>query len=284
MPQSRSRNIASIACILRAGETLAEAALQQALKLAAANDAHLSVTIAIQHLTQPYSPIWMSLPAGMVSDINAKSKAKATAAADIARDAARIAAVNIDIQEVMDQGGDATEAAVRAARASDLIVVDQPDAVMDGKAVIFEEALFRSGRPVLVATPKRAPLEDVNKAMLAWDGTSHAARAAGDLMCLFPEIKHIDIVSVLGDKDLMSTRPGADLARHLARKGTHVSIVELSRSDGTVPELLDGHATKSGADVIAMGGYGHSRLRQFVMGGVTSELIRHAATPLLMSY
>jgi hypothetical protein len=119
MPQSRSRNIASIACILRAGETLAEAALQQALKLAAANDAHLSVTIAIQHLTQPYSPIWMSLPAGMVSDINAKSKAKATAAADIARDAARIAAVNIDIQEVMDQGGDATEAAVRAARASE---------------------------------------------------------------------------------------------------------------------------------------------------------------------
>jgi nucleotide-binding universal stress UspA family protein len=284
MPLSSTRNIASIACILRAGETLAEAALQQALKLAAAHDAHLSVTIAIQHLTQPYSPIWMSLPAGLVTDINEKSKGKAAAAADIARDAARIAAVNIDIQEVMDQGGEAAEAAVRAARSSDLIVVDQPDAVMDGKAVIFEEALFRSGRPVLVATPKRAPIQDVNKAMVAWDGTSHAARAAGDLMGLFPRIKHIDIVSVLGDKDLLSAQPGADLARHLSRKGTHVSIVELSRSDGPVAELLDGYATKAGADLIVMGGYGHSRLRQFVMGGVTSELIRHAGTPLLMSY
>ncbi len=103
-------------------------------------------------------------------------------------------------------------------------------------------------------------------------------------MSLFPQVKHIDIVSVLGDKDLLSAQPGADLARHLSRKGTHVSIVELSRSDGPVAELLDGYATKAGADLIVMGGYGHSRLRQFVMGGVTSELIRHAGTPLLMSY
>ena len=279
-----SPTIASINCILRSGKTLAEVALQQALMLAAYHGAHLSVAISTQHLTTPYSPIWMSLPASLTADLNAKSKAMAVAAVETARDAARIAGVIADIHEMMDRGGDAAEAAARAARASDIIVVDQPDAVLDAKAAIFEEALFRSGRPVLVATPKRAPVQNMTKAMLAWDGTSHAARAAGDMMALFRNIKHVDIVSVMGDKDMSATLPGADLARHLSRKGIAVNIVELSSSDGPVAELLDGHATKIRADIIAMGGYGHSRLRQFVMGGVTSSIIRTASTPLLMSY
>ena len=103
-------------------------------------------------------------------------------------------------------------------------------------------------------------------------------------MSLFHNIKQIDIVSVMGDKDMSASLPGADLARHFSRKGLTVNIVELSTSNGTIAELLDGHATKSGADVIAMGGYGHSRLRQFVMGGVTSSIILNASTPLLMSY
>ncbi len=276
--------IASITCILRAGETLPEAALQQSLKLAAHHGAHLTVSIATQHLATPYSPMWMSLPSSLVADINAKSKAKAAEAADTARDAARIAGVIADIHVVTDHGGDAADPAVRTARASDLIVVDQPDAVLDVKAAIFEEALFRSGRPVLVATPKRAPISDVDKAMLAWDGTSHAARAAGDLLALFRTITQVDIVSVMGDKDMSGTIPGAELARHLSRKGIASNIVELSSKDGTVTELLDGHATRSKADIIAMGGYGHSRLRQFMLGGVTSSIILNASTPLLMSY
>jgi nucleotide-binding universal stress UspA family protein len=276
--------IASINCILRSGETLAEAALKQALTLAAHHGAHLSVAISTQHVATPYSPIWMSLPASLTADLNAKSKAMAVAAAATARDAARIAGVIADIHEMMDDGGDAAEAPARTARASDIVVVDQPGAVLDGKAAIFEEALIRSGRPVLVATPKRAPVQDITKAMLAWDGTSHAARAAADLTSLFRNIKHVDIVSVMGDKDMSASLPGADLARHLSRKGISVNIVELSSGDGQVAELLDNHATKIGADIIAMGGYGHSRLRQFVMGGVTSSIILKASTPLLMSY
>ncbi|MCX7324524.1 MAG: universal stress protein [Hyphomicrobiales bacterium] len=284
MPTSTHRSITTIACILRAGDTLPQAALQQALRLAAANGAHLSVTIATQHLTTPYSPLWMTLPSSLVAEVNAQTKAKATEAGEAAKDAARIAGVIADIHIQADNGGEATEVAVRAARASDLIVVDQPDAVMDVKATIFEEALFRSGRPVLVATPKRAPGAEINKATLAWDGTSHAARAAADLLSLFPSLKHIDIVSVMGDKDMSSTLPGADMARHLSRKGVHTNIVELPVSDGPVAALLDRFATRSGADILAMGGYGHSRLRQFVIGGVTSSIIQQAGTNLLMSY
>jgi nucleotide-binding universal stress UspA family protein len=284
MQTSTPRSIASLACILRAGDTLPQSALQQSLRLAAASGAHLSVTIATQHLATPYSPLWMTLPSSLVAEVNAQTKAKATEAGEAAKDAARIAGVIADIHIQPDNGGEATGSAVRAARASDLIVVDQPDAVIDVKATIFEEALFRSGRPVLVATPKRAPVVEVSKATLAWDGTSHAARAAADLLSLFPGLKHIDIVSVMGDKDMSSSLPGADMARHLARKGVHADIVELPAGDGPVANLIDSFATRSGADIIAMGGYGHSRLRQFVIGGVTSSIVRQAGTNLLMSY
>ncbi len=278
------KRIADLACIIRAGETLPEAALQQALKLAAAHGAHLSITISTQQLATPYSPIWMSLASSLVSDLNAKTKAKADAAADAARTAARLAGVNADIQVVIDNLGESSEIAVRAARAADLIVVDQPEAPMDSRATVLEEALFRSGRPVLVATPKRPPIDGVTKAVIAWDGTAHAARAAGDMLSLFGQIKHVDIVSVVGDKDMAKSLPGADFARHLSRKGIHANIVELSVAAGPVARLIDDHATSTWAELIAMGGYGHSRLRQFVLGGVTISMVQSAATPLLMAY
>ncbi len=278
------RRIADVACIIFAGETLPQAAMQQAIKLGSVHGAHLSLTIVSQHVVSPYSPIWSSMAAGFVNDINSRVKAQSDEAADVARTALRIADINGDIKVQDDIGGGATDLAVRAARASDLIVVDQPEAVLDSRAGILEEALFRSGRPILVATPKRAAMETATKAMLAWDGTAHAARAASDLISLFATIKHVDLVSVLGDKDMSTTLPGADYARHLSRKGIDASIVELPASGGPVAKLLDAHATASRADIIAMGGYGHSRLRQFVLGGVTVSMIQTAGTPLLMAY
>ncbi len=284
MSMKSPKRIADIACIIRAGDTMPGTAMQQAIRLASANEAHLSLTIASQHLVTPYSPIWSSLASGMVNDLNTRARAKAAEAADIARTALRIAGVNADITVLEDIGGQASGIAVRAARASDLIVIDQPEAVLDARASILEEALFHSGRPVLVATPKRDAMHTATKAMLAWDGTAHAARAAADLISLFDTIKHVDIVSVLGDKDMAAALPGADFARHLSRKGIDATIVELPASKGAVATSLDQHATESGADIIAMGGYGHSRLRQFVLGGVTVSMIMTAATPLLMSY
>lgn len=278
------KRIADIACIIRAGETLPEFAMQQAIKLAAEHGAHLSLTIASQHLATPYSPIWTSMASGLVKELNERTKAKADEAADKVRTAVRIAGVNADIKVLADSGGEAADIAVRAARASDLIVVDQPEAAMDMRANILEEALFRSGRPILVATRNRGAMTNANKAMVAWDGTSHAARAASDMIGLFSTIKHVDLVSVLGDKDMVSTLPGADFARHLSRKGIDATIVELSASGGSVAKLLDGHAVSSGADMLAMGGYGHSRLRQFVMGGVTVSMIQSASVPLFMAY
>jgi nucleotide-binding universal stress UspA family protein len=279
-----TKPLADIACIVRVGDDTPEAALRQAILLASRHGAHLTATIAAHQLASPYSPFWMSLTSSLVADMNKKTKARADEVADKARTAARIGGVNADVDVVFDMVGQTAEYAVRAARAADVIVVDQPDAVMDTKATVLEEALFRSGRPVLVATPRREPIETVRKLMIAWDGTAHAARAAADALAIFADIDDVEIVSVSGEKSLDRSLPGSDYARHLSRKGKKATLVELTIGDLGVAAVLDRHASASGADLIAMGGYGHSRLREFVLGGVTRELIQSSATPLLMAY
>ncbi len=227
MPQRKS--LADIACVIRTGEQVMETALHQAIKLAAAHGAHLTVKIAAQQLATPYTPMWMSLPQALVADLNATTREKAEKVAEMARSAARIGGINADIELVLDKAGDAAERAIYQARACDLIVVDQPDALMDSKATVFEEALFRSGRPVLVATPKRPPFAEARKAAVAWDGSAHVARAMAEMLALFPTVDTVELIAIQGEKDLSRFLPGADAARHLSRKGVECSLVEFGR-------------------------------------------------------
>jgi nucleotide-binding universal stress UspA family protein len=185
---------------------------------------------------------------------------------------------------VMDHVDVVAAQAVRAARASDLIVVDQPVALLDTKGLVLEEALFRSGRPVLVATAKRALPATVKRAMVAWDGSGHAARAVSEAVALFPSLAEIEIVTVTGEKDLSRALPGGDLAHHLARKGIETTLTELTLGHESIGALLDRHADQTGADLLIMGGFGHSRFREFLFGGVTVDLTENATVPLLMAY
>jgi nucleotide-binding universal stress UspA family protein len=283
MPAS-PKSPATIACIITVGEEKRDTALQQAIELAAAAHAHLSVTIAAQKMATPYAPMWMSLPSALVADLNKKTQNRAEELADQTRRAIGIAAINCDIDLSVDNIGTTAEGAVRAARSSDVIVVDQPAAPLDMAGTVLEEALFRSGRPVLIASPRKLLKHLPRSAVLAWDGSAVAARAVADAISAFPTIQRVDIVSVTGEKSLEKSVPGADLARHLARKVIETSVTTLGLGGQSVAATLDRHAMAEEADLIIMGGYGHSRLRQFVFGGVTLALTQTASTPLFMSH
>ncbi len=282
--QHVTRPLADIACLVRVADETPEVAFRQALSLAVEHQAHLTLAIAAVRVATPYTPFWSGLPASLTSELNERTRAAAKALADKAEDEARIAGINITVEIMEDDAGSCAAYAVKLGRAADLIVVDQPDAALDIKSALFEQALFHSGRPVLVATPHHEPISTVGRLMLAWDGSAHAARAANDALALFPGIAMVDIVSVVGEKDLTLTLPGADFARHLARKGPLVNLVELTAAGRTVSDVLDDHAVASGADLVAMGGYGTSRWREFVLGGVTVSLVQGARRPLLMAY
>jgi nucleotide-binding universal stress UspA family protein len=257
-------------------------ALAQAVALARRSGAHLSVVVSAPKVPTPGSPIYAALAASLTADANKKAQAACEALAETAREAARIAGVPFDVTaEVADLDTSAAFAAKRARRA-DLTVVDRPTEMLDSRGAVLQSLLFESGRPVMIAPPGRAPVEEVRRAVLAWDGSSHAARAAGVATALFAPPASVDVATVSGEKDLSHALPGAEIATHLARHGVKTDLTNLARGAKSVAAVLDDHARSSGADIVLTGAYGHARWRQMLFGGVTRELTHGATTPVVL--
>jgi nucleotide-binding universal stress UspA family protein len=124
----------------------------------------------------------------------------------------------------------------------------------------------------------------LDRAMICWDGGRAAARAVADSMPLLKKAKQVEIV-VISDKPARQDEVlGADLGQHLARHGLKVTVKRITSPDIDVPSTILSYAADSFADMIVMGGYGHSRLREFVLGGATRGLLESMTVPVLMSH
>lgn len=275
--------ITNIACLIRVYDEPSRTALDQALAIARNEGAHLTVTIAAAKVSVPFSPVgaWFASP--MVGDLNQQTMTKAEEVAEDARARAIAAGLTADVRVVSDHVENVAGKAIQTARLSDLIVVDQSRGRLDTTGILFEAALFRTGRPLIVASPRKPVLSSVRSVMIAWDGSAHAARAVGDAVALFHGIELAHIISVDGEKDLGGTASGADLAAHLARKGLKTHVATINSGGSTVGSVLDTYAAHQGSDLIIMGGYGQSRLREFIFGGVTIELTQSSIVPLFLA-
>ena len=107
---------------------------------------------------------------------------------------------------------------------------------------------------------------------------------AADALPFLRAADTVEVVAVMGEKDLPASVTGADIAPHLSRHGVNVTVQPLPALNGDVAEALRNHATLTHADMIVMGGYVHSRLREMVFGGVTSSLLKQCPVPLFLSY
>jgi nucleotide-binding universal stress UspA family protein len=169
------------------------------------------------------------------------------------------------------------------ARRFDLAVVDQANPEgSEIEAMIIEGALFDSGRPVIIVPyTHRAPLK-LDHIMICWDGSRPAARAIADSMPLLARADRIEVVIVANERGKQAEGP--NIGRHLARHSLNVDVRRIDHDKIDIADALLSHAADSGADLIVMGGYAHSRLREFVMGGVTRSTLRSMTAPVLMSH
>jgi nucleotide-binding universal stress UspA family protein len=149
--------------------------------------------------------------------------------------------------------------------------------------LIAEAALFQSGRPVIVVPYIHSGALTLERVMVCWDGGRASARAIGDAMPLLAKAKAVEVVMVMGEEGKQDTVPGADMGQHLARRGINVEVKRIV-AEGKVQETLLSHAADIGADFVVMGGYGHSRLREFILGGVTRGMLASMTVPCLMSH
>jgi nucleotide-binding universal stress UspA family protein len=166
----------------------------------------------------------------------------------------------------------------------DLIVLGQPEPGVSSVAV--EAALFSTGRPVLLV-PYTGPAESLGRRVLiAWNGSREAARAVNDALPLLAGAESVTVLVVdpkTGPSD-HGEEPGADIALHLARHGVRVTVRRVMGDDVGVGDMLLNEVADFGIDLIIMGGYGHSRLRELVLGGATRTLLRQMTVPVLMSH
>jgi nucleotide-binding universal stress UspA family protein len=117
-----------------------------------------------------------------------------------------------------------------------------------------------------------------------WDGSRPAARAIADAMPFLTRARNVEILVVIAERDKSGEITGTNMARHLARHGVKVEIKRLAAGNTDVQAAILSHATDVGADFMILGGYGHSRLREFILGGVTRSILASMPVPVLMSH
>lgn len=180
------------------------------------------------------------------------------------------------IDAVDDQAG---IQAARAARHTDLFIGLRPKGDTPRWTGLIEAVLFGSGRSVLLAAPERDP-GAIKTVVVGWNGSREAARAVAEAMPFLE--KASKVVVVTAEKNPTEDKLDTRIARHLDRHGVKVTLNELRTGDPG--EALLAEAKSSDADLIVAGGYGHSRFREWMLGGVTRTLLEHARAPLLLAH
>jgi nucleotide-binding universal stress UspA family protein len=200
---------------------------------------------------------------------------------------ARISVPN-EIRRIDAIPGELLNRAVSEARWSDLFVMSRPyDA--DGAARwngLFEAALFEGGRGVYVVPPGRKPADAIRRILVAWRDTRETTRAVAEAMPLIETAARTSVVLVDPDTGAPDARrePEMDIARHLGRHGAKVEVHMIDRNGRPVGDVILEQARRLSADLVVMGAYGHSRAREWVLGGATVEMLRKSEFPILMAH
>jgi len=149
-----------------------------------------------------------------------------------------------------------------------------------------ESVIFGSGRPTVVLPHgrKRTGSFALDTVIVAWDFSQPATRAIADAMPILEKAKRVCVLTVTKEKAIDTRRSGAELAKHLARHGVDVVLDEVDAKGRSIGDVFEAHVTYRSADLLVMGAYGHSRLREFVLGGATKSMLTRPPAPVFLSH
>jgi nucleotide-binding universal stress UspA family protein len=257
--------------------------LTAAADLCAAADAHLSVLLVKLAAPPPIgdyaamSVAWLDERTDDVQHLDG--------AVERARATLKVLGISFEANGIYCETAWADSDVGNRARYADITLVGaslKPDSPLRARAI--DGALFYSARPVLLATNRQSVTLRPRKILLAWNSSMESARAAREALELMESAEEVNVVVV--DPSAASAKngeePGADVATYLARHGIEVTVDRLPSAGRRVDEVLNQHAIDTSADLIVMGAYGHTRLRERIFGGVTKAMIEAPMVPVLM--
>ena len=279
MPISDIRTILAGALPYR--ENYGAAALEVAISLASQAGAEVNVLVLAGKLSAPFS-LLPGLTGGLIHTENQRSRDAADAFARSANELIQRAGIKGSAVTAQDAFANLEELFSSRARLADIIVLEADSAHMVIDNSTMEIALFNSGRPVLIV-PSAAKTFKAKKIAIAWDGGARAARAVSDALPFLKEAERVEVLCVVEPTKLTTAHRGEGIGGYLKKHGIAAEIVDLPLQ-GDTGQTIAKYLALSQTDMLVMGAYAHSRLRQLVLGGVTATNLSNPAVMTLMSH
>jgi nucleotide-binding universal stress UspA family protein len=264
-----------------------EASIAVAVDLAEQHRAHLAGLASVADI---YLPLYGFT--GLAEDVYRQMDQVAEKRFTQAKTAFDSATANFDIstefRPVKVDGATVAETVALHGRHADLIVTGQtnPEKHRTGGPDMVEQLILAAGRPVLVVPFTGAPQNIGRNVIVGWDGSREAARALSDALPLISQADVVNVMVINPDRrrEKHGELPGADISTHLARHGLNVNLA-VENSDTVDPaNLILSRAADLNADLLVIGAFGHSRLKQSLFGGVTRSMLEQMTLPVLMSH
>ncbi len=171
----------------------------------------------------------------------------------------------------------------REARSSDTFLAIRPNSAPGDSEDVVERVLFGSGRHLFLVPRRERTAGALEHVLVAWNGSREAARALAEAMPYLHKASAVTICVVV-EKTPDDVALGPDAGRHLERHGITATVHHVKLGKGGVGATLVAEARRLRADLMVMGGYGHSRLREWLLGGATYEVLHHAPVPLVIAH
>jgi len=259
--------------------------LQMAVELCQENDAHLAVLVMVLAAPTPIggyasviSEAWLE---ERQEDLDKLQQRTAAVSAFLAAED-----VSSDVASAYQEEAWADETIGQRARYTDIVLLG-PQLLSHPplKGKVLEGSLFSSGKPMLLVPAGSTASLNPKRVMIAWDSRLEASNAVSSAMDLLSaaDAVHVALVDPVEGESGHGAEPGADIATYLARHGVKVTVDRLPSQGRTVADTLRQHAIDVSADLLVMGAYGHSRLRQRVFGGVTRSMVDDPPLPVLLA-
>jgi nucleotide-binding universal stress UspA family protein len=227
-----------------------------------------------------------NFPVEMLAQMRAEGEKAARATIERFEAAARRRQLSADPWLMTENEVRMPAAYSRLARTADLSIVMQSDPDGVNNDALIEAALFGSGRPLLVLPYIQQGTLTLDRVICCWDGSSAAARAINDALPLLVKASQVELLIVRDERGdgAQTAMHGTEMAHHLARHDVKVEVESTPSGGIDIASLILSRAADVSASLLVMGGYGHSRLREFILGGTTRGILSSMTVPVLMSH
>jgi nucleotide-binding universal stress UspA family protein len=178
----------------------------------------------------------------------------------------------------------APEIAADHARLADVIVAGVCNEGLLSERLVAEALIFQSGRPVIIVPADHKPIFCTERVVVAWDYSKVAARALSDALPFLRTAAEVTLVCFGDDKDFSSSLSQDDVLAALRHRGVEALFIQNDRGGRSIGEAINAAAAEYQADLLVMGGFGHNRIRDFILGGATKTMLSSPTLPTLISH